>query len=374
MFRRETFMIGLVSMALLTLGCSGSSPAPGNDAGFDAGFDGGSKVCAPMHVEVPTFPDPESIFVEPAQEYLDQLATQYVCGLPDGAVPNDSTFMYGYAPVAAFNKIISGDVSDLNKKRWVMYVSGYFGGVWLTSNLNKETPDGGVTMLKSSSLIDADKIARDAMAAAEGPDKDLFNYNKSILIAPFLFPDLAMASNFGYNEGYLLEIYEKPPPGCTPPAGYINCTKLMWCEYADKRVPALSSLADAATKLNEPVGRWRILRNGDRTEEGNGVEAAETNSVALGRAVWGGVMKKDSITPDFYISLLDVSASFLEVVQAAGLFSAKGYAEQDAASGKTAAILQSGIGFWLASYMSAFSHGEPLPEPVLLPKIVPVEK
>ncbi len=61
--------------------------------------------------------------------------------------------------------------------------------------------------------------ARKAAAAAAGTVGKLYEYNKKSLLA-FIYPSLGIASNFGYNMGYLLEIYQKPPKQVTAPKQY----------------------------------------------------------------------------------------------------------------------------------------------------------
>jgi hypothetical protein len=367
MFYRFIFAILIVLFAPAFSACTTESDIA--DGGTP---DGGAKNCTPMKVELPEFPALASALAEEGRDYLDSLATDYVCGLPVGTAPDNVKFMYGYAPIRAFNDIIAGKIDNIKKMRWLLHISGYFGGQWLNSNITMSM--GGMGTIKRAgemSFINADTIAGAALAAASGTKEALFEYNRKMIIAGFIIPDLGMSADFGYNRGYLLEIYENPPAGCTPPASYISCSGLLWCTYADKRVPALAGLEGVAIKLRDLSGRWRMLREGEATDDGDGAAAAQNDCDALGRQVWSGVMSTEGIKQDFYLGLIDVSASFLEVVQAAALLGAKGYGEQDEAAGRTSALLQSGLVFWLASYMGAFGPSTGEGEKPL-PKIVPV--
>lgn len=351
-------------------GDAGSSAQGGNDDVPEGGTSGtggaggtAEPECAPMVAQLPDFPFELSTMAHPGQDYLNQLATDYVCGLGQGEEIDNSFFFYGYAPVTAFNQIIAGERDRLGEMRWVFHVSGYFGGLWLHGALNPTQQSGDPP--SGWSAINAVNLAKEATDAVQGPDDKLFDYNKSSLKG-FIFPNLKIASDFGYNKGYLLEIYERPPAGLSAPPGYVTCGQLLWCDYGDKRVPALSTLKYVSKKLTESGGRWEDLRDGIVP---TGVESAQGTGDTMGRAVWGTFMQKDGLNQENYIQLLDVSASFLEVVQAAGLFSAKGYAEQDPEAGRTGALIQSGMAFWLASYMAAFPLGQGA-EPDL-PIIVP---
>ena len=350
------------------------------DTGYaDVGADAG-KVCAPMKVIVPDFPSPGSDLAAEGFDYLDRLATDYVCGLPAGATPDDAYFMYGYAPITAFNEIIAGRVGEIKKMRWMLYMSGYFGGVWLHTGLKSSDggmggdggSDGGGMMGGDGGFLNADSIARQAETAAAGTADELFAYNFTSL-TEFILPNLGIASNFGYNKGYLLEIVEKPPAGCTPPDKFAVCDTLLWCSYAQNRIGVLKGMQDVSDSLTNSGGRWRGMRDGVQSQPG--VKEAQESTETLGHQVWNGILSSEGMQQEFYLRLLDVSASFLEAVQAAGLFAAKGYADKDAAAGRTSAMIQSGLAFWLASYMGSFMGGSTPAQDggTALPTIVPAQ-
>ncbi|MBI5527924.1 MAG: hypothetical protein HY897_16460 [Deltaproteobacteria bacterium] len=369
----------------VTCGCgeravlTGDGGVPAAGETLDAGTreDTGTS-CSPMKVVLPEHPSPASDMAEDGQDYLDRLATGYVCGLPAGESADDAHFMYGYAPIAAFNEIIAGRLAEIRKMRWMLFVSGHFGGVWLHGGLGTPSQDGGAADAGADGggipdmdggLLNADGIARAAEAAAAGTDEELFAYNLKSL-TEFLLPNLGIASNFGYNKGYLLEIVERPPAGCVPPVGFVSCEGLLWCTYAAQRIPTLAALRTVAGKLNTGDGRWRGLRDG--VAGGPGVREAQEATEPLGHQVWEGILSREGMEQEFYLSLLDVSASFLESVQATGLFAAKGYAEKDVQAGRTSAMMQSALAFWLASYMGAFMGGSDATS-AELPRIVPTE-
>ena len=328
-----------------------------------------AATCPAYTAVLPPYAFTNSDVAQKDQTYLDALATEYACArIKAGKALDEADFFYSWAPVTLFNRIIAGKTTDIKKMRWVMHVSGYFGALWLNVGLGKTTavpagdagyaplPDGGSS--GGSSLGDMTAESRKAAKAAAGTTADLFAFNKNSLLA-FIYPSLGIASNFGYNKGYLLEIFEKPPTGLTAPKGFVKCSGILWCDYLNQQVPALTALKIISANLAARKGRYKDFL---------GIQSSQTVAELLGRGVWGTFMKKDKVKQTFYTGLLDVSASFLEVVQATGLLSAKGYADQDAASGKAGALLQSGLTIWLGAYMGGFSHS--MPKTVYLPKLV----
>ena len=330
--------------------------------------------CPPMNAKLPTHAFANSSVAVKDQAFLDAMATEYACAQKAKGLPvDDAYFFYSHAPVTLFNRIIKGDTKDINKMRWVFHVSGHFGAVWLRNGLNKGAtpPDGGLVGDAGAppdagpgggKLGDMTAEAKRADTAANGPSSKLFQYNKDSLLA-FIYPNLGIASNFGYNKGYLLEIYQKPPKTVKAPAGFVTCSGVLWCDYAKQRVPVLATLKQMSKAIEIKTGKYKDL-----------VWAQTSQSVAevLGHMVWGTFMKKEGMDQKFYDGLLDISASFLEVVQAAGLLSAKGYAEQNVKAGKAGALVQSGLAMWLGAYMGGFSGGGKGGKP--LPEIVPATK
>ena len=72
------------------------------------------------------------------------------------------------------------------------------------------------------------------------------------------------ADNFGYNQGYLLQILEKPPEGIEASAEYqIDCSEgLFDCAYVTERLEALQALARLVVASGH--GRRGLRRGGRR--------------------------------------------------------------------------------------------------------------
>ena len=384
----------ILAMAALTLSCDDPAATPAADSAVEAAVDlappdqaapdalgpdaaqadvglpdvtpadaaaPDAVACPAMKVKLPSYTFTPSTVATKDQAFLDTLATQYACSLKGKPVDN-VYFMYGWAPVTLFNRIIKGDTKQIAKMRWVLHLSGHFGAKWLRSELNKAQGGSSSGHSGNGSLGNMTAEAKKAATAAAGPASKLYAYNKASLLA-FIYPSLGIASNFGYNKGYLLEIYQKPPSSVKVPAKYVSCSGVLWCTYANQRVTALAALKPVATKLAAGSGKYKDLW---------WAKSSQSVAEVLGHAVWGTFMKKTGIKQAFYDDLLDVSASFVEVVQVAGLLSAKGYAEKDLNAGRSGALVQSGLAIWLGAYMGGF--GGNVPANVALPAVVPASK
>lgn len=368
-------------------GSEGEENIEATDRLDDSDADGGDRIedsdqsCQKMRVDLPPYDFNGSDIARVDLDYLNDLATDYVCS-KEGSPADADRFFYGWAPIKLFNEIIEGNDDDIEVMRWIFHVSGYFGGVWLHNGLNSEeaqdagldtgddTTNGGMDF----ALLDGEKIARQAIAALEGPEEKLFEYNKNSLLA-FLLPNLGIAWNFGYNRGYLLEIYLRPPKGIVPPPDYVSCTGSLWCDYGIERLPILASLKEVSSNIDTLGGRWKELREGSLLNPLDGIKAAQSSGHKMGQMVWGSFFdKSDMAKQEFYTDLLDVSASFLAVVQAAGLLSARGYGARNVEAARQGALIQSGLGYWLGAYMQSFSGGPSANASLQpLPTIVPIE-
>ena len=79
---------------------------------------------------------------------LDRLARDYArsgapSGRPDPGALDVGRFLFGFAPVHCFERIAASAASAPEGESlvWLMHVSGYFGGVWLRSEILRAQPD-----------------------------------------------------------------------------------------------------------------------------------------------------------------------------------------------------------------------------------------
>jgi hypothetical protein len=113
---------------------------------------------------------------------------------------------------------------------WALHLSGYFGGVWLRGALDRAQP--GTSAVANVHNAPTEGNFRSTVATATkgndaaraGDDAAVLAYNEASLFADAAAePGIAgngLSQGFGYNQGYLLQILEKPPEGLTTPAQY----------------------------------------------------------------------------------------------------------------------------------------------------------
>ena len=311
-----------------------------------------------VQVHLPEIPFwPNDVAIED-QELLDQLATDFVRRCGDNPA-EASRFLYGEVPVIAFDRIFDRDIADLGASAilWMFHVSGYLGGVWLRGEIDvaqKQSRLAGVALPPSREAFDQSMAeARRGLEAAEANDGDVLAYNRASL-----FPvdgavgiTSGLVANFGYNQGYLLEILESPPAGLSTPKGYaIRATGPLACSYESPKLdvlPRFRPIEKALAEASKPVYADLSSR----------IAPIEEASVAQGREVWSSGLSVQGFPPDQYELLLDVSSSYLEDVQATVLATVQAVAEGDVEIGRRAAIANSAMGIWLAGYGMGLMEG-----------------
>ena len=315
-----------------------------------------------VHVHLPEIPFwPNDVATED-RELLDQLGADYVshCG-PDA--PEVARFLYGDLPVIAFDRIFDGEVADLGTGAllWMFHVSGYLGGVWLRGEIDKaqkESQLSGIALPPNREGFDriiAD--ARRGLEAAAASDDDVLAYNRASLFPADDAVGLAngLVENFGYNQGYLLEVLESPPAGLPTPKGYsVSAAGPLACAYESPKLAVLARFRPIETAL---AGRSKPVY----ADLASRIEPVQAAAVAKGRGVWSGGLSVQGFPAQEYELLLNVSSSFLEDVQATVLATVQAVAEGEAAIGRRAAIANSAMGLWLASYGMGLMEGRKNP-------------
>ena len=93
------------------------------------------------------------------------------------------------------------------------------------------------------------------------------------------------------------------------------------------------------------------------TELAAKIAPVQAAGVIKGRGVWSGGLSVQGFKPEEYEQLLDVSASYLEDVQATALATIQAVAEGDAQIGRRATIANAAMGIWLTAYTSGLMEG-----------------
>ena len=322
-----------------------------------------------MKVQLTEYPYFDGTAMTPDPALLDELATEYVvrqerAGSDERVM---TRFLFGEVPVVLFDRIFTtADPNGLPLPSylWLYHLSGYYGGLWLRGELLRSDHN---TMIRNVNLPQseeqfAEQVADASAVLARAAQPDVLGYNEESLFDrpnpdnPEA-PVRGLIDLFGYNQGYLLQIAEKPPAGLTTPDDLVVCPANpadgpLFCRYRTSRLAALSTFEPAATKLREREGAYAALAER--------IAPVQEPGIARGRMVWDGQLDVQGFEQGPYEQLLDISSAFLETVQATALATVVAVAEQDAAIGRRAAVANAMMSVWLRSYIVGLTDGRPI--------------
>lgn len=301
----------------------------------------GPEECRDVAVSVPDQPfvDDEMLSADPAA--LNALA-EAAC-VDAGGRADINRFLFGVAPSVIFNELLTrdggGGSRDLESDIWVLYLSGYFGGVWLRGEIVEAQPDsliaGFGTVPDRARVLEVTDDARAAYRAASSDDVGAVA--RAWAARDFL------VDNFGYNKGYLLQILEDPPEGLTSPADLLRCFGPIDCRYRPVTIPALLEYDHVPPLIADPPdAAWAQVADG----VGSLQDAAEVR----GRGVWSAGLSVQGFSQESYETLLDVSAAFLEAVQATTLANIEAAAESDGPLARQGAAADAAFRVWVGAY------------------------
>jgi hypothetical protein len=295
---------------------------------------------------------------------LDAVAANYLAGLGTSP-PQMSRFLFGHVPIAVFDQVFAGRAAAPTPPStlWLFWVSGYFGGVWLRSEIDRAQPVTSVigairTPPDEATFRKISAAAAEALAAIDIGGDATFDYCEAALLpveggGGFVN---GLVENFGYNQGYLLQILEQPPAGLDTPSAYaIDCSATLSYSYASPKLALLASLVEDATA---PRAAARIAT----------FAAVEGAAVERGRQVWSGGLSVQGFSQESYEQLLDVSSSYLETVHATLLACVLAVESRDAELAANAALANASMNVWLAGYQIGLLEGRDYVEPRFVPK------
>ena len=342
----------MVVVALAATACTSSDESASSDTTI--------AEVAPVPVELASYPSFPTDVLAVDQGTLDRLAGEYVASL-DGATPEMERFLFGYVPVQVFDDLFSGgDEIDDATARWLLYLSGYFGGRWLRGEIASAQPDAllvGFSQEPTAESFEASmSLATGAIEASTADDATVVAFARSSLFdTPPEEPGgdvvRGLTDSFGYNAGYNLEILETPPAGLdTPDRFQISCDGLLTCRYATPRLPAVAALAPVGEALNGSDPAYA-----DLAAE---LQPIQDAAVPRGRSVWSSGLSVQGFPQSSYDQLLEVSSSFLETVQASALTMVEGTVQDDVASARTGSRAVAAMTVWLDAYMAGLINGE----------------
>jgi len=324
-------------------------------------------------VTVPEYPFFPGTTMREDPKLLNSLARRYVAKQGDRRAVM-TRFLFSSVPVTLFDRIYAtrdpANMLPAGGYLWLFHLSGYFGGVWLRRELvrtGKNASLASYSKPQDEAAFTAEVAKADeALDAAKGPGPALLAYEKASLydtppVPPATMPERGLVDTFGYNEGYLLQIAEKPPVGLSTPAELVACPAVaqrpLYCSYGTHRLKALPRFDPISEKLAAGKGAYADLATK--------IPPLQEAAIARGRGVWDGALNVQGFSQEAYEQLLDISSAFLETVQATVLATVKSAAEQAVPVGRQAATANACMGVWLSSYLVGITDGRPgrtLPE------------
>jgi len=270
------------------------------------------------------------------EDFMEDLATLYCAAQGDAATAQE--FFMGALPMESFDLMFADEPPAApSTLMGNMYVSGYFGGLWLRNALFPNWPefDVGYGYLRLPfNLLARPGAAQTAVAQNASDAEAVAAARKQVFM---------LLALYGYNLGYLEKIIEEPPAGVAPPTDKLVCQEgqLLDCNSPDLPWAFLRRYADAIDSLREPPNEaW--------TDFATMTENAEM-FVAQGRLAWT-FIPLDNLTPEAYALLIDLSVYFLMASKAAVLGAMTAWADALPPDGRYALLVSGGMISWGGSY------------------------
>lgn len=336
-----TFVVVLVAVGLVASCAVSSGSAPAWES---------------PHIRVPAVPFPAARSFIVAPDVLENMACE-ACARDDTLPLDSAHFFYGRLPLAATDALLAGPAAAAPGQLGNLYVSGYFGGLYLRDNLASTgvTPSaaplrgldvrraildviGGATHGALDTLVAG--LLRTARTGSEEEVRSSSRVMASLL-----------ALVYGYNRGYLEVAIANPPSGTHQAPAPLSCPSFFDCRVASLPLESLDRLAPTLGRLVDPPDpSWQQLSAT--------LGSLGSASVPGGRAVWTGLLSGAGFDPAGYSAIIDLSYGFLEVTEAALLAVAEG-AAGDVATGRQGLVGTAGLLLWAGSYFLGLASGAP---------------
>ena len=270
--------------------------------------------------------------------------------------PDSPRFFYGDLPLGTVDALMSGHWADgspvdVRQALGNMFVSGYFGGIYLRGSLGSAGVDASSIPMKTllDTLGSGVQSVFDALAtslvhtATAGTDAEVRSASTGWSVG--------FAAVHGYNRGYLDVALANPPSGLASATGSLTCASQFDCRSASLPLGALDTLAPTLSHLSHPDSlEWLAA--------GQGLPTIANATSASGHDVWTHLLAGAAFDANAYRAIIDFSVGFLEINQAALLADVEG-AIGNVAIGRRGLQISAALLVWAGSYFMGLASSLP---------------
>ena len=356
-----SFRLSIVFVFIAVLsGCGNNND---NDVQSSGNVDSLKTSLMTVTVNIPEFPFKENKAVTIDKGLIEIFAQQFV--IEEGEGKTDAEFFLGYLPLKTADMLCS-ESNGYETARLLgnLYVSGYFGGIWLRDALDGNTleakdffrnasPDDIKAMLGSGD----NSLIFNILMMMAGSKIKRAGSNDLIALAACRVSMPGFLLIYGYNWGYFDYILKNPPEGAGDISEPCNCSRLLDCNVPGLTLETLNQYKGSRDLLENPknatgipVLRWYEMRLL--------TDIWAKGAVNTGSDVWKRIMN-ENMDKDTYTLLLDLSARFMLVAEMSILPAMKGYAEGDPDACRCGLLQQAAMIVWAGSYFMGLSSDAP---------------
>lgn len=324
-----------------------SSPTPADDD--DNNDDTAGQSAQVLLPSYPYWPN-DAIFPDPA--HLEELATEYCLSDPADAATDE--FFFGWLPMRAFDLFFAESAAvPLETLLGDLYLSGFFGGVWLRSALASASNSGVAT---DDSFAQLRWIFTVLTRIAAG-QLDLIRQgeNTQVLSAARQHLNILLFI-YAYNLGYIRQIIQNPPPGAADFSEWLVCNgdQMLDCASPVVDFPFLDCYSAALVKLSDPPNmKWEQMAQ---------LEQSAERFIDQGEWVWR-MIDISGLSPEVFELLVRLSLNFLLASRGSALGNMTCWADGLPAEGRYSLRLDMGMVIWSGSYFMGLTAGtNELPE------------
>jgi hypothetical protein len=330
-------------------------------------------------VNLPSYTVPSTPLIEVSQTVLNSFATIYCQGT---TTPSPIDFFYGYLPLASFDQVFvsSGNPSDPTLAQMLgnLYVSGYFGGQWLTGLLS---PPSGPSSSGGRSLSSTDSIGALKACWENKVTKDLWKWILAVLadgggaylvttceeelkfaksLPDHLYDGLLerispLAYLCGYDLGFLKGMVADKP------------TSVTLCEYSTGKCLLDFSSSSIVTPTSLLVEWNSVITNLLNPPKGNSswaelvkIQSDAAGQEGTGEGVWGILLATaNQKTLDAgYANLFKLGVEYQLLAQTITLGEMSAWINNDAETGRLAVILEVCLVLWTGAFVLGRMSGK----------------